>query len=516
MMSKMPQDNLLKAEKRKKLHALKKAGINPYPYSFEKDLSSKNFIEKYNNLESGQKVLNVSFKMVGRVMSKRLMGKAAFFHIQDQEGQLQCYLKVQQLPQTDQVHFEHLDIGDIVGLSGFPFKTKTGEISLHCQSFQIICKSLESLPEKFHGLTDIETKYRLRHLHLIVDQKAKNVFKNRALIIQEIRSFLNKRGFIEVETPILQPIYGGALAHPFVTKHRSLNMNLYMKISPEIYLKRLIVGGFEKVYDLNKNFRNEGIDRSHNPEFTMLEWYEAYTDYIYQMKQFEQLICHVVRKLKGSEKITYQGQDIDFATPWKRMTVDEAIYKYGKWDVTDMSQRDLFKLCKDQGSLLQEPLSKGELIMELFELTCEKQIWDPTFITDHPIEVSPLTKVHRKTPGRVERFEPIVAGMEIGNAYSELNDPEDQLQRLSKKDGLADQRREEADHFTQHPIDMDFIHAIEVGMPPTGGVGLGIDRLVMLFTDSSSIRDVILFPTMKVISNEEFYNQLSSSQIDDS
>ena len=249
---------------------------------------------------------------------------------------------------------------------------------------------------------------------------------------------------------------------------------------------------------LIKNFRNEGIDRSHNPEFTMLEWYEAYTDYLYQMKQFEQLVSHVVKKLKGSEKITYQGRTIDFTTPWKCMTVDEAIYKCGNWDVSHMSQEDLFKLCQDQGSLLQEPLSKGELIIELFELTCEKQIWDPTFITDHPIEVSPLTKIHRKTPGRVERFEPIVAGMEIGNAYSELNDPEDQLQRLQKgkRDGLA-QNAEETDHFTQHPIDMDFIHAIEVGMPPTGGVGLGIDRLVMLLTDSSSIRDVILFPTMK-------------------
>lgn len=505
-MSKAHHDNPLKAEKRKKLQALRKAGIDPYPYSFEKSLSTKDFIKKYSHLESGQKVLDSSFKMTGRVMSKRVMGKATFFHIQDQEGRLQCYLKIQELSQTDQIHFENLDIGDIVGLSGFAFKTKTGEVSLHCRSFQIICKSLESLPEKFHGLTDIETKYRLRHLHLIVDKHAKNVFKSRALIIQEVRSFLDKRGFIEVETPILQPVYGGALAHPFITKHRSLNMNLYMKISPEIYLKRLIVGGFEKVYDLNKNFRNEGIDRSHNPEFTMLEWYEAYTDYIYQMKQFEDLICHVVKKLKGSEKITYQGRTLDFATPWKRMTVDEAICEHGNWDVTKMSQEDLLKLCQDQGSLLKEPLSKGELIMELFDLTCEKKIWNPTFITDHPIEISPLTKIHRKTEGRVERFEPIIAGMEMGNAYSELNDPEDQLQRLqdSQKKKAEDkisasQKEVASDHFTHHPIDMDFIHAIEVGMPPTGGVGLGIDRLVMLLTDSNSIRDVILFPTMKVI-----------------
>lgn len=491
-MSKTHNENPLKAEKRRKLHALKKAGLNPYPYSFKKDLSTKAFKEKHSFLETGQKLPESSFRLAGRVISKRDMGKAAFFHIQDQEDQLQCYLKTQNLQQTDQTHFENLDIGDIVGVSGFAFKTKTGEISCHCQSFQIISKSLESLPEKFHGLTDIEIKYRLRHLHLIVDKKAKDVFKMRASIIKELRAFLDKKGFIEVETPILQPIYGGAAAHPFTTKHRSLNMNLYMKISPEIYLKRLIVGGFEKVYDLNKNFRNEGIDRSHNPEFTMLEWYEAYTDYIYQMKQFEEIICQTVKKLKGSEKITYQGQTLDFTTPWKRLSVSEALKEYGEWDVDKMSQEDLFQLCQDKGSLLEKTTSKGELIMELFDLTVEKQIWNPTFITDHPIEVSPLTKIHRKISGCVERFEPIVAGMELGNAYSELNDPEDQLQRLQKS-------RDHTSKETHHPLDMDFIHAIEVGMPPTGGVGLGIDRLVMLLTDKSSIRDVILFPTMKTI-----------------
>ncbi len=494
------RDNPLKAEKRNKLHALKKANINPYSYSFERDISCKDFVDQHNFLESGQKLEDKSFQIAGRVITKRDMGKASFFHIQDQTGQLQCYLKIQNISSEDQIHFKHLDIGDIIGLKGFPFKTKTGQMSCHCQTFQILCKSLESLPEKFHGLTDIETKYRLRHLHLIVDQKAKEVFQTRAMIIKEIRHFLDQKGFIEVETPILQPVYGGAAAHPFVTQHRTLDMRLYMKISPEIYLKRLIVGGFEKVYDLNKNFRNEGIDRSHNPEFTMLEWYEAYTDYFYQMKQFEDLICHVVKKIKGSEQIIYQGRTLDLTPPWKRLTIDEALKKYASLDVASLSQDKLWRLCQEQGSTLNKEASYGEVLMELFNCLVERQIWDPTFIMDHPIEVSPLTKAHRKTPGRVERFEPIMAGMELGNAYSELNDPEDQYQRLIKlrQEGqpLSESTLKEAKE-SYHPLDMDFMHAIEVGMPPTGGVGLGIDRLVMLLTDQSSIRDVILFPTMK-------------------
>lgn len=484
------KDNPLKAEKRRKLHALKEKGVNPYPYTFERDLSTQAFTQKFAYLETGQKVLEPVFGLAGRVMSKRGIGKATFFHIQDQSGQLQCYVKEAELSQEDSLHFQYLDIGDIVGVKGFAFKTKTGQTSLYIQSFQILCKSLESLPEKFHGLTDMQTQYRLRHLHLIMDSSVRQVFETRAKLIREIRTFLDGRGFLEVETPILQPVYGGAMARPFITQHHALHTDLYMKISPEIYLKRLIVGGFEKVYDLNKNFRNEGIDRSHNPEFTMLEWYEAYTDYLYQMEQFEQLVCHVTEKVKGSTKITYQGRSIDFTPPWERLTVDDALKKYG-WGIDKMSDQELFVTCKDKGSSLEEPLSRGEMIMELFELAVEKAIWDPTFIMDHPVEISPLTKLHRKTAGRVERFEPIIAGMEMGNAYSELNDPEDQYKRLYKNPS----------HLVEantHPLDMDFIHAIEVGMPPTGGVGLGVDRLVMLLTDSSSIRDVIFFPTMKI------------------
>ena len=483
-------DNPLKAEKRRKLQLLREKGINPYPYTFERNISNQAFIQQFDHLEAGQKAPEKCFQLAGRVMSQRDMGKASFFHIQDQHAQLQCYLKQTEVPPEDLTHFQALSIGDIVGVKGFAFKTKTGQTSLYVQSLQILCKSLESLPEKFHGLTDVETKHRLRHLHLIMDLEARQVFQTRAEIIREIRSFLDGRGFLEVETPILQPVYGGALARPFMTKHHALNMNLYMKISPEIYLKRLIVGGFEKVYDLNKNFRNEGIDRSHNPEFTMLEWYEAYTDYIYQMGQFEQLVHHVVQKIKGTAKITYQGKQLDLTPPWRRWSVDEALKEYGLPDVTQMSEQELFKLCQKKGSVLEKPLSQGEMIMELFDLVVEKQIWNPTFIIDHPIEVSPLTKKHRRRDGRVERFEPVIAGMEMGNAYSELNDPEDQYQRLQKAKSLSNSSE-------QHPIDMDFIHAIEVGMPPTGGVGLGIDRLVMLLTDRSSIKDVLLFPTMK-------------------
>ena len=481
------KDNPLKAEKRKKLHALKEKGINPYPYTFERDISTQAFTQKFADLDTGQKALEPVFRLAGRVMSKRDIGKASFFHIQDQSGQLQCYLKKAELSPEDILHFEHLDIGDIVGVKGFAFKTKTGQTSLYAQSFHILCKSLESLPEKFHGLTDVQTQYRLRHLHLIMDASVRQVFETRAKLIREIRAFLDDRGFLEVETPILQPIYGGAMARPFITQHHALHTNLYMKISPEIYLKRLIVGGFEKVYDLNKNFRNEGIDRSHNPEFTMLEWYEAYTDYLYQMEQFEQLVCHVTEKLKGSTKITYQGKAIDLTPPWERLTVDAALKKYRGWDISQMSDQEIFVACKDKGSSLEKPLSRGEMMMELFELAVERDIWNPTFIMDHPVEISPLTKLHRKKAGRVERFEPIIAGMEVGNAYSELNDPEDQYKRLQKKPSSVE----------THPLDMDFMHAIEVGMPPTGGVGLGVDRLVMLLTDRSSIRDVIFFPTMK-------------------
>jgi lysyl-tRNA synthetase class 2 len=488
------RENPLRAEKRRKLNLLREQGINPYPHNFDRNAHVGALLTKYEKhlLAPGETTeASTHYRIAGRVMTRRPMGKAAFFNIQDQSGNLQIYLRVEELTSEDAKAWEGLDIGDIVGLEGFMFRTKKGELTLHAKKFSMLCKTLEPLPEKYHGLADVELKYRYRHLDLVMDPESRKVFETRSKIVREIRNFLDARGFLEVETPILQPNYGGAAAHPFETHHRALDMKLYMKISPELYLKRLIVGGFEKVYDMNKNFRNEGIDRSHNPEFTMVEWYEAYTDYNYQMKQFEDLVSSLARTVTGSTKVIYQEKEVDFTTPWARLTMHEAIEKYGNIKVDMMSEKDLFAELKKHGTDREEPGTKGEMIAELFEAVAEPHLWHPTFILDHPVEISPLTKAHRSKAGLVERFEPFCAGMEIGNAYTELNDPEDQLARLQE------QEAKRADDEEAHPMDEDFMHAIDVGMPPTGGVGLGVERIVMILTDRASIRDIILFPTMK-------------------
>lgn len=482
-------DNPLRQEKKKKLQELRKK-VDVYPHSFERTTYSSELLEKYSSLDVGEKLKDTSFVLAGRVMTKRSMGKASFFNIQD-DNSFQCYLKLEELSDEDKFSFKYLDIGDIVGIEGFVFKTKKGELSLHCRKFQILCKTLEPLPEKFHGITDTEIKYRSRDLHLISEPKVREVFKTRSKIVSLIRQFLDERDFVEVETPVLQTVYGGAAAKPFVTKHNTLNMDLYMKISPEIFLKKLIVGGFDKVYDLGKSFRNEGIDRQHNPEFTTVEWYEAYTDYIYQMKQFEELVLFVVKAIHGKSKITYQQKEIEFKTPWRRLSIDDGILEYGDVDLSKISDKDLYSECKKHGTSLENKVSRGEMIMDLFELVVEDQLWQPTIVMDYPVEISPLTKMHRSKPNRVERFEPVVAKMELGNAYTELNDPEEQFKRLKAQEDI---RKQGGDH---HPMDKSFVNAIDIGMPPTGGVGLGIDRLVMLITDMPSIRDVILFPTMK-------------------
>lgn len=486
------KENPLRLEKKKKLHDLRALGIDPYPHNFARTANCAQFAQEYESLAVGESKPEKLFQVAGRILTKRPMGKAAFFNIQDQSGNLQCYLKLEELPPADVQAFEHLDIGDIVGVSGYVFRTKKGEISLHCKGFQMLCKSLEPLPEKYHGIADIEIKYRYRHLDLITDPESRKVFITRSKIIAEVRSFLNNRGFLEVETPVLQPIYGGAAAYPFSTHHRALDMKLFLKISPELYLKRLIVGGFEKVYEINKNFRNEGIDRSHNPEFTMLEWYEAYTDYMYQLQQFEDMIVHLCMKIRGTTKFEYQGKEIDFTSPWKRLTVYDGINEYNKVNIEKLSDKEVYDLCMKNGSDMKKPKLRGEMIMELFELTVEEHLWHPTFVMDHPIEISPLTKKHRSKVGLVERFEPFAANMEIGNAYSELNDPEDQLARLKEQEA-----KRVVDEEAQ-PMDDDFIHAIDTGMPPTGGVGVGIERIVMILADRPSIRDIILFPTMKL------------------
>ncbi len=489
-MSLTPENNVLKEEKKKKLKKLLEKNLNPYPHEFKRTHSLEDIQKQYGHLKAGES-LEAKARVAGRLMLKRAMGKAVFFNIQDQSGSGQCYLKMQEMDDSSREFFASVDIGDIVGLEGTPFRTRKGELTLRCRNFQILCKSLQPLPEKYHGVEDRELKYRHRYLDLIMDPSSQEVFRLRSKVIREIRSFLDKRGFLEVDTPILQPLYGGALARPFSTHHHSLNCPLYLKISPELYLKRLIVGGFEKVYELGKNFRNEGIDRSHNPEFMMLEYYEAYTDYKDQMQQFEELVCHVAKSCKGTLKFEYQGRALDFTPPWKRMTVEEAIKQHTGFSVSSAKDKELLGKIQSWGSELSAGAGRGAMIMEAFDLKVEKHIWDPVFIMDFPREVSPLTKVHRSDKHKVERFEPFVAGMEIGNAYTELNDPVDQRERLEKQEA---QRKKDG---TAHPMDQDFVQAMEVGMPPTGGVGLGVERLILLLADQPSIRDIVLFPTMK-------------------
>jgi lysyl-tRNA synthetase class 2 len=485
-------DNPIKAEKRKKLHALREKGINPYPYEFDQTAHVDKLIIDYSGLVSGEKRTDTCFRIAGRLMTKREMGKASFFNVQDQTGSLQCYIKIEEQTENDRASFDLVDLGDIVGLEGYIFKSQKGELSLYVQKFQILTKTLEPLPEKFHGIQDVEIKYRHRHLDLISDMDSRKVFVVRGKIIKAIKSFLDHRGFMEVETPVLQPLYGGAAAHPFTTHHRALDMKLFMKISPELYLKRLIVGGFEKVYEVGKNFRNEGIDRTHNPEFTMLEFYEAYTDYNYQMKQFEDLVSNVCQEITGSMVIKYQDKEINMAPPWRRLTVMDGIKEYAKIDPDDNTALDQYLKANSGKPIHLENLTTGEKQMKVFEIAAEPHLWQPTIVMDHPVDISPLTKVHRNNPKLVERFEPFIACMEIGNSYSELNDPEEQRSRLK------DQESKRGHDEEAHPMDEDFLHAIETGMPPTGGVGIGIERIVMLLTNQSSIRDIIFFPTMKI------------------
>ncbi len=495
------QKNPLQLEKARKLAELKAMGVEVFPHSFKPSCSAEELLKKYDaKLQAGEKPSpRIEAQIAGRIVSMRKMGKAAFFHLQDEGQKMQCYVRMDELNSTEQQVFALLETGDFVGAGGFVFKTRKNELSLHVEKLKILCKSLQPLPEKFHGLSNIETRYRHRHLDMISNLQVRQVFLQRAHIIKYIREFLNQRGFVEVDIPALQPTYGGAEAQPFKTRHRALGMDLYLKISPELYLKRLIVGGMHKVYDLSKNFRNEGIDRSHNPEFMMLEWYEAYTCYLYQMEQFEQLVAYVAKKLRGSLKLKYQGQELDFAPPWKRVSVREALLKKGL-NVETMQAQEIAEFLQTHCNLNEQhfaqDLSWGHMVMEAFELLVEQELWQPCFIVDFPLDVSPLTKKHRDpalSDRWVERFEPYAAGMELGNAYTELNDPEDQRARLEEQE----QQRKKDKTSLAHPMDKDFLHAIETGMPPTGGVGLGVERLVMLLTDQNSIRDTIPFPTLR-------------------
>ena len=431
--------------------------------------------------------------IAGRMMFKRVMGKASFCNIQDLQGNIQVYVARDAIGEESYADFKKSDIGDIFGLEGFAFRTRTGEISIHAEKMTLLSKSLQILPEKFHGLTDTDTRYRQRYVDLIMNQDSKKVFIKRSQILKEIRNFLAGRDFMEVETPMLVSNAGGAAARPFETHYNALNEDVKLRISLELYLKRLIVGGLERVYEIGRVFRNEGVDTRHNPEFTLMELYQAYTDYEGMMELTESMFRYLAEKVCGSTKISYNGIEIDLGKPFERLTMNDAIKKYAGIDFDEVADDEAAKkLAAEHHIEYEERHKKGDIINLFFEEYCEKELIQPTFIMDHPIEISPLTKKKPSDPTKVERFELFINTWEMCNAYSELNDPIDQRERFKAQDALADAGDEEANH-----TDEDFLNALEIGMPPTGGIGYGIDRLVMLLTDSQAIRDVLLFPTMK-------------------
>ncbi len=481
--------NQLLQIRRDKLSKLKAEGKDPFEITkFNRTHTSKEIIENYDELE-GKDV-----SIAGRIMAKRIMGKASFCHIQDGEGRIQSYVSINELGEESYKQFKEDDIGDIIGITGFVFKTRTGEVSIHAKEVTLLSKSLRPLPEKYHGLKDTDLRYRQRYVDLIVNPEVKDTFLKRIQILQEVKNILNEKGYLEVETPILNTIAGGAAARPFITHHNTLDMDMYLRIANELYLKRLIVGGFDKVYEMGRMFRNEGMDIKHNPEFTNIELYSAYEDYNDMMDITEEIISKVALKVLGTTKITYQGTEIDLGASWKRISMIDSIKEVTGVDFNNIeTDEDALKAAKELNIELDElKLTRGEIINQIFEAKVEETLIQPTFIYDYPVEVSPLTKRKPSDPRLTERFEVFIGAREYGNAYSELNDPIDQYERFKKQMEAREAGDEEA-----NMMDDDFINALEYGMPPTGGLGIGIDRLVMLLTDSASIRDVLLFPTMK-------------------
>ena len=445
--------------------------------------------------------------IAGRMMFKRVMGKASFCNIQDLQGSIQVYVARDSIGEDSYADFKKADIGDIYGLEGFVFRTRTGEISIHAEKMTLLSKSLQILPEKFHGLTDTDTRYRQRYVDLIMNQDSKEVFIKRSRIIKEIRNFLAGRDFMEVETPMLVANAGGAAARPFETHYNALNEDVKLRISLELYLKRLIVGGLERVYEIGRVFRNEGVDTRHNPEFTLMELYQAYTDYEGMMELTESMFRYLAEKVCGSTKFTYNGIELDFGKPFARLTMNDAIKKYAGIDFDTVESDEAAKaLAKEHNIEFEERHTKGDIINLFFEEYCEKELIQPTFIMDHPVAISPLTKKKPSDPSKVERFELFINTWEMCNAYSELNDPIDQRERFAAQDAAFEAGDEEANH-----TDEDFLNALEIGMPPTGGIGYGIDRLVMLLTDSPAIRDVLLFPTMKSLDSDKKENKALKS-----
>ncbi len=484
-------NHLIKIRK-EKLQELQEKGKDPFEITkYNVTHTSKQVRDNYEQLE--QKDVTIA----GRIIAKRIMGKASFCTIQDSEGKLQSYVSINDLGEESYKEFKTYDIGDIIGISGFVFKTKTEEISVHAKELVLLSKSLRPLPEKFHGLKDVDLRYRQRYVDLIVNPEVKETFILRSKIIKEVKKFLDNKGYLEVETPILNTIAGGAAARPFITHHNTLNLDMYLRIANELYLKRLIVGGFNKVYEMGRMFRNEGMDIKHNPEYTGMELYSAYNDYNDMMDLTEEMFKTVAQNVLGKTKIEYQDIEIDLGTKWKRMTMIEAIKQVTGVDFNNINtDEEAIKIATEKEIELEESKkTRGYIINSFFEEFVEETLVQPTFIYDYPIEVSPLTKKKPSDKRLTERFEIFIAGREYGNAYSELNDPIDQYERF-----LAQVKQREAGDEEANEMDEDFINALEYGMPPTGGLGIGIDRMVMLFTNSASIRDVLLFPTMKPLS----------------
>lgn len=496
MTEQIQDENKLIAQRREKLEQIRERGI-AFPNDFRRNVVAGELHAEYGEKEAEElESLGVRVKVAGRLMSRRIMGKASFAHVQDMSGRIQLFVQRDALPEGiyNQQFKKELDIGDIIGAEGQLFKTKTGELSIRCDEVRLLTKSLRPLPEKFHGLTDQEQRYRQRYLDLIMNEASRATFKVRTRTIQFIRNYLNGRNFLEVETPMMQAIPGGATARPFLTHHNALDMQLFLRIAPELYLKRLVVGGFERVYEINRNFRNEGLSTRHNPEFTMLEFYEAYADYNDLMNLTEDMLRSLAEEVVGSTKVQYQGDEYDFGKPFTRMSIKDSILHFNE-DISEQELDDLDKaraVAERLGIPLKDSYGLGKVQIEIFEKTVEHRLLDPTFITGYPTEVSPLARRNDENPFVTDRFEFFVGGREIANGFSELNDAEDQAERFRKQVEEKEAGDNEAMHF-----DADYIRALEHGLPPTAGEGIGIDRLVMLFTDAPSIRDVLLFPHMR-------------------
>lgn len=479
--------------RREKLKQLIEMGENPFLIEkYDYTHHSKTIKDNFDQLEEE------TVSVAGRIMSRRGHGKVCFMDLQDSKGRIQIFAKMDVLGEEAYNKLNLLDLGDIIGVKGEVFKTKTGEISIRARELTILTKSLQILPEKFHGLKDQDLRYRQRYVDLIVNPEVKETFVLRSKIIKAIREYLDERDFLEVETPILNTIAGGANARPFITHHNTLDIDMYLRIANELYLKRLIVGGFEKVYEMGRMFRNEGMSYKHNPEYTSIELYQAYADYEDMMKLTEELISYVAEKALGTMKINYQGKEIDFTPPWRRLTMIDAIKEYVGVDFNEINtDEEAIEIAKAKGLEVEPNMKRGHIISEFFEEFCEQYLIQPTFVTHHPVEISPLAKRNPEDPRLTNRFEAFINTWEIANAFSELNDPIDQKERF-----LEQLKQREAGDQEAHMMDLDFVNALEVGLPPTGGLGIGVDRLVILLTNQPTIRDVILFPTMKPIDQE--------------